>query len=370
MSVAYLFFAWTTQVSPAVPAAAPTVSRQEVEELARRIGELDATTTMYLTGLGVGVAIVGIMITILGTLASVAGIAGWRSARRLTVQLRDQTDVHARKVADFSTEMEQRFALLQQDLSRERSDRQAEFEQAVRFTREVVGGEICYRTSDFNGAVDHYRSAAKLRPDDSEINYYLARALTYVGSPAEAIAILRNEVNQDPTNARAIRGLALALRFDAADEALEKLDEAARLVGANNQLAGKIENERGLVFRDRGEHERALKCHQSARRLHPYDPITDYFIGIAHLLLGNQGDGFAAMKAAAGIAPYELSNQRIKPLWSNLIVWSERYALGHGEASDPEWVEVKRLLVTEYLRQTVYSHLRCLASATKRELPF
>ena len=60
-------------------------------------------------------------------------------------------------------------------------------------------------------AVVHFQSAARLAPDHAEVRLYLAKALTYAGRPAQAVAPLAKAVELRPDWPAALNALAWVL---------------------------------------------------------------------------------------------------------------------------------------------------------------
>ena len=73
-------------------------------------------------------------------------------------------------------------------------------------------GIVLRRQADSSGALEQFRLAVKLNPDDPEAQYNLGRELKTAGDTAGAIAAFRRAIELKPDFEQAHYNLALALR--------------------------------------------------------------------------------------------------------------------------------------------------------------
>jgi tetratricopeptide (TPR) repeat protein len=98
-------------------------------------------------------------------------------------------------------------------------------------------GEIAFRQSDLNGALEHYSRAVKLQPRDAEANIGLGKTLLSLHQPAKALPLLETAVQLDPYNALAHYRLGVAYRESGrGDDAKRELAEFQKLKAMREKL--------------------------------------------------------------------------------------------------------------------------------------
>ncbi len=99
-------------------------------------------------------------------------------------------------------------------------------------------GIVLRRQADHKGALDQFRTAVRLNPDDADAQYNLGRELKADGDTAGAIAAFRRAIELKPDFEQAHYNLALALRSQGdAGSAKKELDELSGLHEFRSRLA-------------------------------------------------------------------------------------------------------------------------------------
>jgi cytochrome c-type biogenesis protein CcmH/NrfG len=94
------------------------------------------------------------------------------------------------------------------------------------------------RRGDFTAAIQAYKQALNLNPDDSDLKLGLARALSLSGHNEESKGVYRQVLSKSPDNADALEGLGSAfLRSDQPIEARSVFERlSAKHPGSPGQL--------------------------------------------------------------------------------------------------------------------------------------
>lgn len=361
-------------VSIAIAAAeADPALLQRIAEVQNRLDHFIALFSAIGTWAGFGLATITL---ITGSFIGLAGYFGWREVRsarkayrslgELTARNKAAAEILETRIKQDESRITSELAIVQGRLVEYEENLRKRVDDRIRVVRDLIAGELCYRNSDFEGALKHFSDANSKDPTDREVSYYLGRTLTYRNEVQKAVEVFENLLNEsDP---RPLRGLALALRFHNPRRALEYLDQAVKLAASDRTLYSKLENERGLIFRDLEEYEHALACHRAALSHVRYDTVSTYFVGIAELLCHRDSNGRQSIERAAANAMADRSAGEIKPIWAAVIAWSAAFVRENSLAS-VEWDAVRQFLSTPYISETVMAHVRALSKACDRPAP-
>ena len=131
-----------------------------------------------------------------------------------------------------------------------------------------LGGLLCDRRRDYDGAIAAFRHAIELQPDKAMFHANLGNAFGNKGDLDAAIAAYRRASLLSPTDASILRTLGdLLTRKGTQDEAIVVLKKAVELqpdvADAHNKL--------GNAFTARGDIDEAIAAYQSSTRLQPDD---------------------------------------------------------------------------------------------------
>lgn len=347
----------------------------EVEALSDRLDYFVSLFSSVASWVAIGSAILGIFIAVV---FSVATFFGWSELRRVRASYRS-LDRLFEKNQEITENLQNLIIRNEESISLRLQEIEKELEQfkhnltdkidiRIRFIQEAISGELCYRVSDYPGALRHYKAAMEIDGEDSDVRYNLARTLTYINDIPGAIRLFEDLIQSDPENVNPRRGYALAIRFTKPRQALDLLDGALEIPGISSVMASKLENEKGLIYRDLREFDQCLASHRLAIARNPKDTVTRYFLGIAELSCGLVKEGHRHIDLAAASVKDEIATHDLKPLWGDVIEWSALFLSDQPEA-DAKWDTVQRHLTTKYVSETVLAHVSCIASATDRKVP-
>lgn len=355
---------------------ADPISSEQLDEIGRRLTELSGRMDWLVSfgsQIGTWVAAVGTLVGLLIAVASLLGISGaFFSRRALKKSQSDFEDLNAR-----ATKLAQDIERLSNDLKLGQQCALESVDKKVAVYRHLLAGELCYRNSDFNGGVEHFKRCLNLDQDHWEANYYLARCLTYQNNILHAEEILQKLLTQKPDEPLILRSLALAKRFLDKDEALKLLNLADQKatqpplekVGLQPWLKteiekvwlkSKIENDKGLIYRDMGKYEESRNRHNAALSYKPLDCISLYFLGIAEIRCGREEEGKSHINQAATSAYYLVRTQEIKEIWEKIIVWSSLVVNNEPETAKDTWRKLSTGIKSPYTKETIEAHVSCI----------
>ncbi|MEE9458081.1 MAG: DUF2723 domain-containing protein [bacterium] len=143
-----------------------------------------------------------------------------------------------------------------------------------------------------------YKSYVRLFPDDEEGYKSLAGVYLLTGRPAEAVDYYRRALELAPRDAvvraRLARALLAAGRVDEAAEVADDLEEGS---------LGEADYVRGLIYRERGENEKALAAFAAAEPDYAEDAEFWWERGLAHHAAGDRGAAVEAFGKALAFGP-------------------------------------------------------------------
>jgi len=143
-----------------------------------------------------------------------------------------------------------------------------------------------------------YKSYVRLVPDDEEGYMNLAGIYMLSGRPAEAVGYYRRALDLAPGDAviraRLARALLAAGRVDEAAAVAEDLEEGS---------LGEADYVRGLIYRERGESEKALAAFAAAEPDYAEDAGFWWERGLAYQAAGDHGAAVRAFDNALAFGP-------------------------------------------------------------------
>jgi tetratricopeptide (TPR) repeat protein len=161
-------------------------------------------------------------------------------------------------------------------------------------------GAALARRGQIEEAIDHYRKALEIKPDDLEAHVNLGSALAGRGQLDEAIAHFRSalKIKLDDGDAHNSLGLALAGRGQV-DEAIAHYRKALEIkpddAGAHDNL--------GLALAGRGQLDEAIAHYRKALEINPDDVGAHDNLGLALAGRGQVDEAIVHYRKALGINP-------------------------------------------------------------------
>lgn len=335
--------------------AEPTVT-----DLAARLNDLDERLHYFVSffeaaGVWVG-SIVGLVGIITAFVVGIATFYGVNELRKFRRDLRNKTTELERNRISLET--------LQKIMADNYQALDRKIEARVIFYKDFLLGKLCYDNSDFGGALIYLERASKEDESTPEARYYLARALIYGDKINTAISTVEQLLRDDPANALYIRAMGLAKRFKDPTVAIQHFKTALDNVGTDKALRAEILNEIGLTHRDMKQFKEAWNYHESASEFAAHDPRTEYFLGTAKALCGHLEEGKGLIRSAATAMGYATETRRIKEIWGVTMNWSLCAITNDHRRAVEIWKSfAPTVRSSNYLRQTVFSHVECLCEA-------
>jgi tetratricopeptide (TPR) repeat protein len=155
---------------------------------------------------GVEAAFVSILVAIFVGLVTFVGISGFRQFSRAKNELNQSIQ----RLEQESARNKHQVDLLASQLREANETAIKNIESRVSFYRYFLLGELCYNSSDFGGALTYFRKAAAFNHSASEVQYFIARCLTYRNEIEEAVGLLEELRKSDYDSPSVLRALALA----------------------------------------------------------------------------------------------------------------------------------------------------------------
>ncbi|HEY1876545.1 MAG TPA: tetratricopeptide repeat protein, partial [Rhizomicrobium sp.] len=150
------------------------------------------------------------------------------------------------------------------------------------------------------GAVDGYRRALALKPDDADVYNNMGNALAAQDKPEDAVAAFRRALALRPGNAVAHNNLGNVQRsMGLWDDAEASFRKAAAL---QPEFAGAFVN-LGNLHRDKDDLHAAESCYRRALSLAPRDTAAHCGLGVTMWQLGRHDEALASYRAALGVDP-------------------------------------------------------------------
>jgi len=172
----------------------------------------------------------------------------------------------------------------------------AEFQALVWFQR----GYQAQEAGKHEQAVQAYREAIRLRPDDALAWYNLGLAYEWLRRYQEAVQAYREAIRLKPDDASAWNSLGNALdELGQYQEAVQAYREAVRLK-PDYALAW---NNLGVAYGRLGRNQEGLQAYREAIRLEPEEGLFSFNLGNAYARLGQYQEAIQAYREAIRLKP-------------------------------------------------------------------
>lgn len=187
------------------------------------------------------------------------------------------------------------------DRSADPKDKLEQFKIANRLVRE---GLVRLRENDPAGSAARFQELIGLGIESFEVHYYLARALSALGRPAQAAPHFEKALALQPTYAAAYDGLAeCRVAQGRAQQAIEVLRRGQRAIPEEPSL---YERE-GQIWRQRGRLHDALAAWEAARARAPGAALLRVRLGELYRDVGEPDKAIARLREAVELDPAEAS---------------------------------------------------------------
>jgi Flp pilus assembly protein TadD len=223
--------------------------------------------------------------------------------------------------------------------------------------------EAAYREGQYEKTVDLMRRAVDLDSKNFRVRYRLGRALTNLGEEGAAAQELRVALELGLATDAGERGLAQAYRYSQPDQAREHAQRAVdhRADNAHNW------NCLGLIRRDNGDFAGAREAHRHANQLDAELVTTPFYLA----LLAAEAHAFPHATDRSGEAMRRLEDSerrgRIKPIWADLIRWTDHMLRGSYAGADRFAASIYQSCPSERRAREICDHMDFLLRSLGRE---
>jgi tetratricopeptide (TPR) repeat protein len=282
-----------TPVDPQTLAGMVTRAEDAVtraEEAAARADEVadkaDSATGMAFNLLGIFEAI-GFLVTVVAGVGALVGITRLLSAQNELTKARERVEAELTESRErFAAEMAAQEAKLNalRDQLTQSADAQRQQTANASLAQSLMPlGERQYRSQDYVGALDTYKRALKLDPNNLIIHYRLGYVYTQSGQLAEAEHHLTHALEIDPEFAPAMAALGYVYRrmgekMEAGVQRELMLNRAEEKMLAALSLSPKLVDDDGEswwgslggLYRRRGQIDQAIYAYEKATEITPH----------------------------------------------------------------------------------------------------
>jgi len=147
--------------------------------------------------------------------------------------------------------------------------------------------KLAHANGDFARAITDYRRVARLRPDDSHVQYNLGSALFSNGQYEEALAAFDRSIAIDPSSAEVhhFRGATLE-KLGRNDEAIEALKRSLAL-----EESYKARWLLGVLYEKAGDYASAVQAFEAVAKVQPKNKKIGDYLEEARMILAMKGGG-------------------------------------------------------------------------------
>ncbi len=376
---------------PPSPTVTPTASsnsaqnaqdQQVISEAKQDVSTANAIITF--AGLFVGVlAVIVAIVSFVATVAGFVGVFEVRKIRKLRMkfetdnkrvnQLRMEFEADIKRidklVVDFeeqlvkvtlhTTEIESKNQLFEKQLviiAQHTADIENKNKTLMEASYYFDLATDAYNIGDNLHAIEYYKRALQLQPDNIKVMERLGRAYSNLNDMVNAIKYLNDALKIDPQNVPALRSLALCYRYSDKPKAIEYLKRSLAINSGGYEawdFLGLLY--RDQIFQDQKYIDEAISAHENALAINKR-PETEFYLSIL-LLYSPKGDKIRAKALMLSAYQDTLEQEhdlRIRPVWKILI----HAGIPIIEGEKEEALEIIRTLTSYITTQRIYEALK------------
>lgn len=306
------------------------ISIHETEERANQA--IDLASNMF----GLFEAMSGAVGLVVPFLAIAAGLLGFRRLENAASELREARDRFARDIEARSLELDQLRDELRQ-VAAEQRERSGKASLAMSL---LPVGERQYRAQDFTGALDTYRRALLLDPENPVVHYRLGYVYTQSGELDMAKKHLEHSLHLDNEFApsRAALGYVYRRQGDKMPPSLERdkvYNEAERNFLQALDLSPKLVDDDGEswwgslggLYRRRGQVEQAIHAYERCAEVTPQSSYPFSNLALLYAVTHNQKHMIETYRRVEQLARSEVQAE-VDNYWAHADLITARLALG------------------------------------------
>ncbi len=383
------------QETPAPTPPPPTLDAAEVFAMATQVAEAGARAEAefdrainilgIFEGVGLVVSVMGILGTILAVVAGVVGFRGLADARNEVEETRQRIEKELRVArAQFDAdirqghdELERVRSQLEESVAQQR-ERAARANVAMSF---VTLGERQYRSQDFSGAIDTYRRALELDPDNLIIHYRLGYVYTQSGHLDQAQHHLARALEIEANFAPALAALGYVYRrigekMPPGIERDQTINRAEALLLQALALSPKLvddDNESwwgslGGLYRRRNQVDEAIRAYERAAEITPQSSYAFSNLALLYAQKQNLDGMMRTYRRVEQLAQGEVQAD-VDNYWAYADLLTARLALGKVKAAEETLESVLSVAPAEgpYVFESLLDTLGRLAQAIGEE---
>lgn len=220
---------------------------------------------------------------------------------------------------------------------------------------------LAYSLGDNARAIEYYRRALQLQPQNAGVYFRMGRAYTNLDDTRAAIEAFQKALDLKPDNAEALRGMATAYRYIDLEKSIDFAQRATVASPADYESWDYL----GLLYRDKTQIDAAIDSHQRARRIHSR-PETDFFLSLLFVQKKDMERAKLMMQSANVSLGDAQAADRVRPLWAAVIRCGKAILEEKTDTTRTIANEISQLVTTERIAEAVASHFAFLLQALGR----
>lgn len=226
-------------------------------------------------------------------------------------------------------------------------------------TYNFTQGKQAYMEGDDIHAIDYFWKALQLQPNNVRILERLGRTYSNRNDMRQAIYYLEQALKYDPQHEAALRSLALCYRYTEPEKAIKYLELCLGI----NPLSYEALDFLGLIYRDQGNIDEAMRCHEKARAINER-PETDFYLSLLYASKGDKKTAFLKALTSEHNTYQQEHDQRIRPIWKNLI-YAGVQIINDREEEALQYMRIsQKYITTQRIYDALKDHLCFLLNAT------